>query len=151
VSTEQNKEIVRRAIEELFKLGNLDVADELYAAGYVGHDPTEPEEMRGPEGIKRYASEVRDAFPDVRVTVEDQVAEGEEVATRYTLVGTHRGELMGIPPTGNPVEIVGVAIDRLANGKIVESWDNYDALGMMQQLGVIPAPDQSEARPAELS
>ena len=107
--------------------------------------------MRGSEGIKRYAAEVRDAFPDVRVTVEDQVAEGEEVATRYTLVGTHRGELMGIPPTGNPVEIVGVAIDRLANGKIVESWDNYDALGMMQQLGVIPAPDQAEARPAELS
>jgi predicted ester cyclase len=117
----------------------------------VGHDPAEPEEMRGPEGIKRYAAEVRDALPDVRVTVEEQVAEGDGVATRYTLVGTQEGVLMGIPPTGNPVEIVGVAIDRLANGKIVESWDNYDALGMMQQLGVIPAPDQSEARPAELS
>jgi steroid delta-isomerase-like uncharacterized protein len=117
----------------------------------VDHDPTEPEEMRGPAGVKRYAAEVRGAFPDVRVTIEEQVAEGDGVATRYTLGGTHEGELMGIPPTGNRVEITGVAFERLADGKIVESRDNYDALGMMQQLGVIPAPDQPEARSAELS
>jgi predicted ester cyclase len=88
----------------------------------------------------------RIAFPDLELTIEDQVAEGDEVVTRFTARGTHRGELMGIPPTGRKVVVTGISIDRLVNGKTVESWTNYDVLSMMQQLGIIPMPSAPEAR-----
>ena len=94
--------------------------------------------------MKQYVSMYRSAFPDLQQTIEDQIAEGEKVATRLTGRGTHQGELMGIPPTGNRVEAPGIVINRISGGKIAESWANYDAMGMMQQLGVIPAPGQSE-------
>lgn len=140
--SEENKALVRREIEEVFNRGNLDAAEELYAPDYVGHDPTEPEDIRGLEGARQYAAVFRSAFPDLQATVEDQVAEGDRVATRITVRGTHQGELEGIAPTGNRVEIVGIFISRIEGGKIVEDWTNYDALGLMQQLGVIPEPEQ---------
>ncbi len=84
----------------------------------------------------------RSAFPDLQATVEDQVAEGDKVASRFTFRGTHRGELAGIPPTGNQVEVTGIVISRIEGGKGAEDWSNYDALGMMQQLGVVPPPGQ---------
>jgi steroid delta-isomerase-like uncharacterized protein len=143
--SEESKAIARRTSDELYSRGNLDVVDEIYAPNAVAHDPNSPEEIRGPEGIKQLASMFRSAFPDMQVTVEDQIAEGDKVVTRYTVRGTHQGELMGIPPTGNRMEeITGIYMSRISGGKIVEEWYNYDALGMMQQLGVIPAPGQSE-------
>ncbi len=80
----------------------------------------------------------RSAFPDTQITIEDQLAEGDMVATRWTARGTHQGELMGVPPSGNRVEVAGITISRIEGGKIEEDWDNYDALGMMQQIGAIP-------------
>jgi len=137
---EENKAISRRADEELFDRGNLDVADELFAPNFVYHEPASGEEWHGPESVRQYATMMRAAFPDLQYTVEDQIAEGDKVVTRYTASGTHRGELMGIAPTGSRVEITGISITRVEDGKIGEIWENYDALGMMRQLGVIPSP-----------
>ena len=147
MSAEENKAIARREIEELFNhTGNLDVADEIYAPDYVGHEPTQPEDVHGVEGARQFAAAMRSAFPDLTCTIEDQVAEGDKVVTRWTGRGTHQGETeeMG-PATGKRMEITGISIERVSEGKVAESWDNYDALGMMQQLGMIPEPQQAES------
>ena len=100
MSAQENKAVSRRVAQEIFNGGNLDLADELYAPDYVLHDPSLPEDLHGPEGIKQYAAMTLGAFPDARVIVEDQVAEGHKVVSRWTATGTHTGELMGIPPQG---------------------------------------------------
>ena len=107
--SEENKAIVRREIEEVFSAqGNLDVADEIFAPEYVGY----PEDVRGPEGAKETAKMYRNAFPDVQLSIEDQVAEGDKVVTRWIGSGTHQGEMMGIAPTGNQVRVDGMTISR---------------------------------------
>ncbi len=140
MSTEENKALSRRLIEEVWNQGNLAVIDELTAPNYVDHDPTGP--IQGPEGMKQFVSMYLTAYPDTHFTIEDQIAEGDRVVTRWTARGTHKGPLMGIPPTGKQVTVAGISIDRVVNGKLVEDWSSYDALGMMQQLGVVPAPGQ---------
>jgi steroid delta-isomerase-like uncharacterized protein len=140
--SEENKAIVRREIEEVFSAqGDLDVADEIFAPEYVGY----PEDVRGPEGAKETAKMYRNAFPDVQLSIEDQVAEGDKVVTRWIGSGTHQGEMMGIAPTGNQVRVDGMTISRIEDGKIVEEWEIYDALGMMQQLGAIPSPEEAQS------
>jgi predicted ester cyclase len=139
--SEANKAIIRRVIDELLNgQGNLDVADELFAPEYVGHNPASPQDTRGPEGVKGFASMFRSAFPDVHFSVEDQVAEGDKVVTRWRGSGTHRGDLFGIAPTGKGASFVGIPINRIEGGKVAEEWQIFDALGMMQQLGAIPSP-----------
>ncbi len=146
MSTEENKAIARRALKELFSAqGDLDVADEIISPNYVGHDPVSPEDVRGPEGVKEFAMTYRNAFPDVQLSVEDQVAEGDMVVTRWIASGTHQGELMGIAPSGKRVTVSGTSVERIVDGKIEETWDNYDALGMMQQIGAIPSPGEAQA------
>ena len=149
MSAEENKTVSRRVAQEIFNGGNLDLADELYAPNYVLHDPSLPEDLHGPEGIKQYAATSLGAFPDARVTVEDQVAEGDKVVNRWTATGTHTGDLMGMSPTGRRIEISGITINRFSGGKIAEDWYQSDDLGMMQQLGVIPSEETSseEASP----
>jgi len=144
VSAEEKKAISRRVGEEIFNGGNLDLADERYAPDYVLHDPSLPEDLHGPEGLKRYAAMSCGAFPDAQVTVEDQVAEGDKVVDRWTATGTHTGELMGILPTGRRIEVSGITISRFSGGKIVEDWYQSDDLGMMQQLSFIPSGEASE-------
>ena len=138
--SEENKSISRRVQEEAFNQGNLAVIDELVAADYVDHDlpPGFPD---GPEGYKQLVAMYRAAFPDVQMTIEDVIADGDKVALRWTATGTHQGELMGIPPTNKQVTVTGMDINRLAGGKIAEHWGNFDQMGMMQQLGVIPSPE----------
>jgi steroid delta-isomerase-like uncharacterized protein len=142
VSAEENKAVSRRVAEEIFNGGNVDLADELYAPDYVLHDPSLPEDLHGPEGIRQYAAMTLGAFLDIRVAVEDQVAERDKVVSRWTATGTHTGDLMGIPPTGRRVDISGVTINRFSGGKIVEDWYQSDDLGMMQQLGVVPSGER---------
>jgi steroid delta-isomerase-like uncharacterized protein len=137
MSSEQHKAIVRRTFEEPWK-GNLAVVDELVASDYFGHDPATPEPLRGPEGVKKFISTYRAAFPDMQITVKQQLAEGDLVATRWSGRGTHEGELMGIEPTGKQVTVSGLTISRLEGGKIVEEFQNWDTFGMMQQLGAVP-------------
>jgi steroid delta-isomerase-like uncharacterized protein len=136
VSTDTNKEIVRRLNVEPWD-GNLGVIDELAASNYVGHDPA-TEEQRGPDAIKEFVNDYLTAFPDGKITIEEQLGEGNLVATRWTGRGTQQGELMGIPPTGKQVTVTGITISRIEKGKVVEEWSNWDTLGMLQQLGVVP-------------
>ena len=143
VSAEENKALARRWFGDLFNTGNLEVTDEIIAPDHVNHDPTLPDIPTGPEGQKQIVNLYRGAFTNAHISVEDQLAEGDRVVTRWTGSGTHQGELMGVAPTGNQVRITGITINRVSGGKIVESWSNYDALGMMQQIGAIPEPGQA--------
>jgi steroid delta-isomerase-like uncharacterized protein len=132
-----NKEIVRRLGVEPWE-GNVGVIDELVAPDYIGHDPSQPE-LHGPDGVKGFVTTYLSAFPDGRITIDEQLAEGELVASRWTGRGTHQGDLMGIPPTGKQVTVSGITISRVKNGKVVEEWSNWDTLGLLQQLGAVPA------------
>jgi steroid delta-isomerase-like uncharacterized protein len=144
VSMEENKALTRRVIEEANSKGNLDVVDEFIAPDYVLHTPTAPTgEVHGTEDYKQLISRQRSAAPDLNFTVEDQIAEGEKVVTRYSASGTHQEEFMDAAPTGNQVTTTGIVISRIADGKIVEEWLEWDVLGLMQQLGAIPELGQT--------
>jgi steroid delta-isomerase-like uncharacterized protein len=136
--SEHNKAIVRRLFAELWNTGNLSVADEIFSPNYAHHDPSTPDFGRGPESEKKRATLYRAAFPDLHLTIEDVIAEGETVMTRWSCRGTHKGELNGIAPTGKQITISGVTVVRVSNGKIAEGYVNWDAQGLMQQLGVVP-------------
>ena len=136
--SENNKAIVRRLIAELWNNGNLSVADEIFTPNYQHHDSSTPDFGRGPESEKQRATLYRTAFPDLHLTIEDLIAEGETVMTRWSCRGTHKGDLNGIAPTGKQITISGVTVARISNGKMAESYVNWDALGLMQQLGVVP-------------
>lgn len=139
MSTEENKVTARRFIEEVWNHGHLTVIDELVSPGYVDHDPTNPlTTLEGPEGVKQSVTIWRNAFPDVQVSVESQIAEGDLVATRWTARATHRGTLLNIPPTGRQVNVTGIFYERYQDGKILETWTEFDALGLLQQLGAVP-------------
>ncbi len=133
------KQLDQRIYNEAWNAGKLDVLSELIASGAAIHDPGTPGIGSGPEGMKQLISMYRDAFPDTHFTIESQVTEGDFVLTRWRAHGTHRGTLMGVPPTNRVVDVAGMSLSRYANGKSVESWTNWDTLGLMQQIGVIPA------------
>lgn len=140
---EQNKQVLRRFTEEIWNKGKLDQLDEFVAPNHMNHPAASaPDLGQGIQAQGQLVSLYRTAFPDAKLTIEDQIAEGDRVVTRWTATGTHRGELFGMPATGKPVKVTGIFIDRLADGKIAESWGEYDALGMMQQVGAAPAPGQ---------
>lgn len=134
----QNKAISRRIVEEVFNANNMAPLPMIVAANVVSHQPG-GQDVKGVEGFKQLVAMYKTGFPDARITVQDQIAEGDKVATRWTATGTHKGDLMGIKPTGKQVKITGITIDRIAGGKIVEEWEDFDLMGMMQQLGVVPA------------
>jgi predicted ester cyclase len=138
--SEQNKALVRRFFEEVWNGRNLAAIDGIFEPNYVAHGRP-PSLPPGPEGLKRRIAMTHAAFPDGRMTVEDQIAEGDIVVTRWTARGSHQGEYLGAPPTGRQVTIHGVDIDRIAGGRIVESWDLFDQWGLMGQLGVVPSSD----------
>jgi len=139
MSVEENKAIVHRFMEEVVRKGNLVSANEIFAADFVYHPPPSGLPTRGPEAIIQRVTTIRTAFPDIQYTVEDEIAEGDKVVHRLTGRGTHRGEFLGIPPTGKQVTWTVMAIYRIADGKIAERWLNVDDLGIMQQLGAIPS------------
>jgi steroid delta-isomerase-like uncharacterized protein len=132
------KLIVKRLFEEPWK-GNWDVIDEFVAEKYVGYDPSQPEPIRGRKGLRANLQQYIDAFSDARITVDDQFAEGDRVATRWTGRGTHTGEFAGIAATGKEVTVSGLTFSQLEHGFVVEEWTNWDTLGMLVQLGAVPA------------
>ena len=136
---DENKAIIYRLIDEVWNQRKVDILDEIVAPDAAIHSPTVPDLSRGPEGAKQYVRLFWAAFPDLQVTTDDIVAEGDKVALRWSAHGTHQGRLMGIKPTGKPMTITGQAIYQIAAGKIKEDWINADALGMLQQLGVLPS------------
>jgi len=138
MSTEENKALVRRTFFEAWNKGDLTAIAETHAEDYVYNDPAAPQ-IRDREGFKQLIVMYRAAYPDIEFTLEDQIAEGDKVVTRWYAIGTHEGELMGIAPTGiRGSGVTGISIERIAGGKIVETWTNWDTLGMLQNLGVIP-------------
>jgi steroid delta-isomerase-like uncharacterized protein len=144
LSAEESKTLSRRFWEEVADQRNLDLAGKLFVPHYVHHDPGLPPEMQqGRDAYLQHLPMFYAAFPDFRLAIDDTIAEGDKVATRWSFRGTHQGELMGIPATGKQVAASGITIQRVADGKIVEGWTLFDALGMLQQLGEALAPGQA--------
>lgn len=135
--SEENKAVVRRWLDEVLTRGNLERAEDFFARNYVLHDPSFPTDVHSPEGVKRYVATYRAAFPDARFAVEDQIAEGSKVVTRWTARGTHRGEFLGIAPTGEEVTVTGIEFDHVVGGKIEEAWVGYHPFA-----GPVPDPDR---------
>ncbi|BAZ47607.1 hypothetical protein NIES4103_02090 [Nostoc sp. NIES-4103] len=135
----ENKALVARYFNEIMNQGKLDVIEQIMSADFAFRIPTLPQPIRGHEGMKQFVTGLRNGFPDIHFTVEREIAEKDKVASRWRIVGTHKGEFLGVPPTDNYVQDQGVDIFRIANGKIAEIWVNENDLGLMQQLGVIPA------------
>jgi predicted ester cyclase len=138
MSIEENKALVRREIEEAWHKGNLVAVEEIYDTNFVNHSPL-PGTTPDREGIKQFIKIFRCAFPDIRLTIEDLIAENDIVVERVTAIGTNKGEFMGITPTGKQITVPVITINRFAGGKIVERWSLSDQLAMMQQLGIIPS------------
>jgi steroid delta-isomerase-like uncharacterized protein len=131
------KEISRRLAEDPWR-GKLDETVELVADDYVGHIPGTPQPIRGKNGYREFVTTYLSAFPDGTITIDDQIAEGELVATRWTGRGTNTGELMGMPPSGREVTLPGITYSRIVDGTLRESWVIWDTLSMLQQLGAVP-------------
>ncbi len=141
MSTEDNKATVGRFFEEVYNQGKVAVVDELCVPNFQYHEPG-ISDVHGREDLKRYVTAIRSAFPDLRVTIEDEITEGEQVVTRWMARGTNTGEFvfatMRFPATGKQVAMTGIDITRFAGGKAVEIWEQPDNLGLLQQLGVLP-------------
>jgi steroid delta-isomerase-like uncharacterized protein len=137
MSVERNKETFRRYVEEVWKDEKLDLADEVFAGKYLSHQSDGTVLERGPKDVKKFVMEYRSAFSGIEDVVEDMIGEGDKVVTRWTLRATHTGEFRGIPATGKQITVTGIGIFRFSeDGKVVESWDSLDQLGMLRQLGV---------------
>lgn len=142
-STEaENKEIARRIAEEAWDEGKLELIDEYFAEEFVSHDPVGPDGIHGPEEYKEQITMFRSIFPDIDVTVEDSIAEGDKVVQRLSQTGTHEGAFMAVEPTGRKVTSSGIIIGRLEDGEVVEEWAQLDQMGLMQQLGVVEPPGE---------
>lgn len=145
MSAKEIKALERRWVEESNKgkTAAMAIIDELHATDYIFHGGS-GEEMRSRKDYKQFMSEFYSAFPDVHFTLDEIVVEGDKVATRWTMTGTHKGKIGGIPPTNKKITIWGISIERVVGGKFVETWERYDTLGFMQQLGVVPTPKKKK-------
>lgn len=140
-----NREISRRVFEEVWNDKNLDAIDELIANDYLHHDPQSPPVSRGAAAYKGFVTYYLSAFPDLRFTLEEELSDEDTVVTRWTATGTHNGTLYGVPGSGRQFSVTGITIARIRNGKAVESWNNWDALGLMQQLGIVSTEARGQA------
>ena len=140
MATQQDLASLRRIPEEVFSKGNLAVADEVVAANYVEHVPLPPGMPTGIAGLKAFVGGLRAAFPDLKYTIEDEFADGDQVVQRLTASGTHEGEFLGMAATRKKATWSEIHMSRVTDGKLVEHWANTDQMGMLQQLGIIPTP-----------
>jgi steroid delta-isomerase-like uncharacterized protein len=140
MSIEQNKVLVRQMVEEIFNRGNLSLANEFLAPDFVEREELPPGMPSDREGVTQLTTMLRSGFPDFKATIDDIIAEDDKVVIRQTWSGTHRGEFMGVPPTGKSVSFGVIDFIRVDGGKFVEHWGQMDTMGMMQQLGAIPSP-----------
>ena len=135
---EANKSIASRIIQEIFNEGRFETVDEFVAPGYVGHDSARPAPIIGAGGVIESAAAYRAAFPDLQVSIAEQIGEDDRVVTRWEARGTHEAEFFGVAPTGKQVTVSGITIERYAEGRLIESRTNWDTLGLLRQLGAIP-------------
>jgi steroid delta-isomerase-like uncharacterized protein len=143
MATVENKAVIRAFVEDVINQGRLERADDLVVQNFVELDPL-PGQQQGREGLKEIIGVIRTAFPDIHWVMEEMVAEGELVFSRFTWCGTHRGTFLGIHATGNRVEVAGMVLDRVIEGKMAESRILMNTMALMQQLGVIPSPDPAK-------
>jgi steroid delta-isomerase-like uncharacterized protein len=143
--SERNKSIERRLFQEVYGNGNLDLIDELVAEDFVGHGTARDGGDQGRDAYRAFVVEMRTAFPDLQLTIEHQIAEGDKVVTRFRASGTHLGPFQGMPPTGKRGDFSGTIIDRVVGGQVVECWSNTDDLGLLQQLGAVPSASPATA------
>jgi len=136
--SEENKAVVRRAFDEVANKGDMTTVDEIIAPEYLRHDLAGGPDAAGPEGVKRLIAGLRAAFPDIKTTIEDIFADGEKVVVRFSVHGTHSGPFMGIAATGREATWRGVNIYRVSGGRIRETWQLADGLGLLRQLGAAP-------------
>lgn len=142
MSIEQNKALVRRSVDEGWNQPDFGNVDDCYAADFVHHDPYRAN-LEGFPAYKALYGEVVAGMPDAHLTIEDLIAEGDRVVKRYTIRGTHRGALLGVPPSGRQVSFSAISVYRIAGGKIAEGWLAFNLLGLLQQLGAVPAASQA--------
>jgi steroid delta-isomerase-like uncharacterized protein len=148
MSTEQNKSTVSRLVEEGYNKHNFKLLDEIFAKDSISHDPSQPNLGRGPDGARESMQLYTTAFPDSKIVIEREVAEGDYVVQHLRTSGTHTGPLGPIPATGKKTNVTGVIISKLQGGKVVETWSLWDQLSLMQQLGVVPMPETAAKEPA---
>lgn len=140
MSEEQNIAAERHYYVELWEKHNLDILDERIAENFLQHNPFLPGQAPGREGFRQTITRIFTAFPDIQSNIEDIFADGDKLSVRWSVRGTHRGTFMGIPPTNKSVTSAGIDIVRYVEGKRAEIWGQWDALGLLQQLGVVPTP-----------
>jgi steroid delta-isomerase-like uncharacterized protein len=137
----EREALARRFFEDVFSDGRLELIDDITSDDYQAHDPQDRfGDLRGPAASRAVVKMYRDAFPDLRFTIEDVVEQRDRVVIRWTARGTHQGDLQGLAPTGRSATVTGITIWRMAGGRVVEAWTNWDTLGLMQQIGAAPAP-----------
>jgi steroid delta-isomerase-like uncharacterized protein len=146
MSTEQNKVNARRIVDESWNKHNPKVLDELFANDAPLHDPQNPNNLKGPQGAKATLDTFLKAFPDLKLTIEKEIADGDYVVQHLRAIGTNTGDFNGMPATGKKSNTTGVMTIKFGNGKVVEAWSIFDTFGLMQQLGVIPASDSATRR-----
>ncbi len=136
-----NRQIIERLYEDVWNGKHPNTAEELVHDAYAIHDRELAEELQGPDLYNALASSTRELFSDLTFTIEDVVAADDEVALRWTMVGTHDGPLFGVEPTGEQVELTAIEINRFEDGQLLETWTQSDQLGLMEQIGALPATD----------
>jgi steroid delta-isomerase-like uncharacterized protein len=140
-----SKSVSRRVFEEIWNSKKLEATHELMTSDYAHHDPQAPVAPKGIEAYKDFVLHFHNAFPDLRFHIEDEFSDGQKVASRWTATATHKGDLSGIAPTGKRISVTGMTIAKVKDGKVIESWSNWDTLGLMQQLGVAPSAGEHAA------
>jgi steroid delta-isomerase-like uncharacterized protein len=141
----RNVELTRRIFNEVWNQKKLGLIDELVSPDYIHHDSGTATVQTDIEGYKQFVRLFQNAFPDIRFTIQDEISEGDKVVIRWTVTGTHRGDLPDLPASDRAISLSGISIARLRNGKGIESWNNWDGLGMMKQLGAISAEARERA------
>jgi steroid delta-isomerase-like uncharacterized protein len=144
--SDENKKIARKLVEECWNKGRVEVVDELMSTGCRFHDPVFPSLTSGAENFKQHIRTCRSAFPDLKVTIEDMIAERNEVVVHWTTQGTHRGSFLGMPATEKSATVSGTEIHRIEKGKIVELWADWNLLSLMEQLGLAATPQSQSAK-----
>ncbi len=144
----EEMQLVQDLVIELWNTGNPETARQLYAENAERYDPNQSKPAQGPQQIASYVAEVRTGFPDFKLEIKQRISEGNRMVTQWTCTGTHNGEFQGIPPTGKRINITGLGLARIEGGKVVEERVYFDRVSMLEQLGVLPAAVQSEAKRA---
>jgi steroid delta-isomerase-like uncharacterized protein len=150
MSTDQNRTIARRVVDDAWNKHNPTILDQLFSSDAILHDPQNPTVVKGPQGAKSTLATYLRAFPDMKITIEREIADGDYVVQHLLATGTNTGDFNGMPATGKKTNTIGVVTSKIKDGKVIEAWSLFDSLGLLQQLGVVPAAQGTSTREPEL-